>query len=96
MDEKELYEEYNVLPPPWGWVVLLVFSALIIGNALLLHALIKDRPREWYFGELPDTPAESIYASKEPPAEAPVPKQFPALPEAKPLPSEIKGQRGER
>ena len=87
MDEKKLYEENSTLPPFWSWVLLIVFSAMILGFAFLLHHHVRDLPREWDFGQRPQTPAESIYSTMEPPAGGPIPRQLPKLPEAKPLPA---------
>jgi hypothetical protein len=70
--------------PGWGWLVVILISALIIGWGLLNFAIIKDPPRTWHFGALPDAPGQSIYSTQEPPSAATAPPQIPPLPEAKP------------
>ena len=66
------------------WIIILVASALIVGWGLLIHALVKDAPRQWDFGTLPDVPAQSIYSSAPTPQSATPPRQISPLPEARP------------
>jgi hypothetical protein len=67
------------------WVIILLASAAIVGWGLLIHAAVKERPREWNFGSLPDTPGESIYSTVAPAETAtPSARIFPALPEGRP------------
>ena len=83
------YEEYPRVPESWRWPLLLAFTALLLGWGMYLMLAISDRPRAWDFGALPDTPAESTYATQEPDLSAPVPEQIHPLPGAKPL--DVKG-----
>jgi len=85
MEEKDRYEEFKVLRPFLGWLLLVLFSALILTAAMVVHMMVADRPREWDFGSLPDTPAESIYSTGEPGLTARPERQIEPLPEAKPL-----------
>jgi len=81
---EEQFEESEGPSARRHWVIVLLASALIVGWGLLIHALVKDGPRQWDFGTLPDVPAQSIYSSAPTPeAEAP-PRQIAPLPEAKP------------
>jgi hypothetical protein len=71
--------------PGWGWIVVILISALIIGWGLLNFVLVRDPPRTWHFGTLPDTPSQSIYSTEAPPAvTGNPPQQIPPLPEAQP------------
>ncbi len=90
--EYEVYEEYTPGGPfaGWAWVLGISFAVLALG--MFLHTRISDPPRTWDFGALPDTPAQSVYSTLEPPLRelAPfedkaVPRQLPPLPWAKPL-----------
>ena len=86
MEEKHLYEEKQELPSPWEWVILVVFSAAIMGFGWLVYLLVPDGARYWDFGQLPDTPAESIYSTDQPDLKKPPKQQIWPLPEAQPLP----------
>lgn len=85
MEDKHLYDEHQELPSPWEWVILVLFSAAIAGFGLLVYCLVPDAPRHWDFGQLPDTPAESVYSTEEPAAPSKAPRQILRLPEAQPL-----------
>jgi hypothetical protein len=50
--------------------------------------IIPDTPREWDFGQFPDTPAESVYSTVEPVRGEGYPNVIKALPEAMPLEEE--------
>jgi hypothetical protein len=82
--------EQNEVEEPEGpsarrhWVVILLASALIVGWGLLIYTLVKDAPRQWDFGALPDVPAQSIYSSAPTPQPETPPRQIAPLPEAKP------------
>lgn len=84
MKDRKLYDEELELPHPWEWVILIIFSASIVGFGWLIYLLVPDTPRHWDFGQLPDTPAESIYSTEVPRSVAKPPRQFPKLPEAQP------------
>jgi len=69
----------------WGWIVAILVAALVVGWGLLSFFTVRDEPRTWHFGVLPDAPGQSIYSTRESPdAAGPVPTQIPALPEARP------------
>ena len=85
MADKRKYEEDRELPSPWEWVIIIVFSASIVGFGLLVYYTVEDGPRYWDFGQLPDTPAESIYSTEQPkPADGKLQRQLPKLPETQP------------
>jgi hypothetical protein len=69
---------------PWGWIIIVLLCAGIIGWGLFNYAMIKDRQRAWNFGALPDAPSQSIYSTVPATATNEPPKQIFALPEAKP------------
>jgi hypothetical protein len=80
----EKYEEYDHIPQWLGWIILLGLSFFILSWGMLLMMLVVDTPRRWDFGALPDTPAESVYASQQPWSKATGPQVAP-LPEARSL-----------
>ncbi len=88
MEEKDLYLEYKIIPQLWGWVLLILFAASILGYGMLSHMIIPDAPREWDFGQFPDTPAQSVYSTVEPLRGAGYPRVIQILPGAAPLEKE--------
>ena len=82
------YEEYHVLPAPWGWVIVALLCLALIGWGLLNYALVRDREREWDYGALPETPGSSVFTTSEPPQEASPRRQMAPLPDARPLPGQ--------
>jgi len=84
-DESKHYEQYATIRPVWGWVILVLMSAAILGWGMFMMLTIKDRPREWDFGVMTDTPAQSIYSSVEPDIHKEAPYQVEAVPGAKPV-----------
>lgn len=79
----EKYEEYTVLKSQfWGWVILIIFSAVLFGWGMAVHMVVPERPREWDFGTIPDTPALSAYSTAKYTPEANVPRQTQPLPGA--------------
>ncbi|MBE3070153.1 MAG: hypothetical protein IMZ66_07935 [Planctomycetes bacterium] len=66
-----------------AWAIIIAFAAAIVVWGLLNYVLIPDAPRRWDFGQLPDTPGESVYSAAPPPPAGP-PPQIPTLPEAQP------------
>jgi len=85
MSGTKWYVEDHELPAPWGWIIILLFSASIMGFGWLAYCIIPEASRHWDFGQLPDTPAESIYSTEEPRDPALPRRQLPQLPEARPL-----------
>ena len=95
----ERYEENRQVGAFWGWAMVFLLTAVIIGWCMFLMMMVEDPPREWDFGTLPDVPAQSIYSTLEAPTvpwtfpfrlRTPpsvtknVPQQFPPLPEGIP------------
>jgi hypothetical protein len=76
------YEENLKVSPMAGWLVLIVFTFVILGWGMLLMMAIMDTPREWDFGAYPDIPSQSVYSTSEPIKKAKVPLQISPLPEA--------------
>jgi hypothetical protein len=68
----------------WGWVIVVLVAALVVGWGLASFLFIPDVQRRWHFGVLPDTPSESVYSTGATPAEAKPPRQILPLPEAQP------------
>jgi len=66
------------------WAIIVFVAALIVCWGLLNFALVKDPPRTWHFGVLPDAPGESVYSTEGAPQTATPPRQTPMLPEAQP------------
>jgi hypothetical protein len=68
----------------WGWVIIVLVAALVAMWGLAAFVFVRDVPRTWNRGALPDTPSESIYSTSPAPVTATVPQQIHPLPEAKP------------
>lgn len=84
------YEEFTLISGTWSWVILIAFSALILGWGMFLEMMIEERPPQWDFGVLPDAPSQSAYSTVLPPGDVNVPYQIHPIPNAKPPPGEIK------
>jgi hypothetical protein len=69
---------------PRDWAVVILICLLVLGWGLLIFSTVKDPPRRWHLGALPDAPSQSVYSTAEPPATANPPRQVPPLPEAQP------------
>lgn len=82
MSDTKWYAEDHELSTGWGWLIIIAFSAAIMGYGWLVYSIIPDGPRSWDFGQLPDTPAESIYSTEEPGASPRPQRQMLRLPEA--------------
>ncbi len=67
-----------------SWIIVILFSAGLIGWGLLNFALVPDPPaRQFQYGALPSAPGESIYSTRPaPPVQANTPRQMAPLPEA--------------
>ena len=76
-----------------SWTIVILFSLVILGWGLAMFFLIKDRPREWDFGALPDVPGQSIYSVDKTPTTTNAPQQIQALPEAIPWKPGVSGKR---
>jgi len=78
------FEEFRYVGPFWSWVIIIVFSLSIVAWGLIVYWAVPPADRDWWHGEYPDTPGESIYSTVPPPRTlTPIP-QIPALPEATP------------
>jgi hypothetical protein len=84
MKERESYIEFKILSPFWGWVLIIFITVSLLAFGMWAHMIIPDRPREWNYGAMPDTPAQSAYSTLLP-SRAKAERVVPALPEAKPL-----------
>jgi hypothetical protein len=71
--------------PDWSWVIVLAICAALVGWGLVNYCLVQDRPRQWDFGALPDTPSESPYSTSEPVTTPETPRQIAPLPEVRPM-----------
>lgn len=89
MSGKEIYEEYKVMPQIWGWILLVLFAIVISGFGIWAHHGIPDPPRYWDRGELPDTPAESVYSIFLPPPLGTDERVISPLPESKSLEEKV-------
>jgi hypothetical protein len=83
------YEEFSLISTLWSWVILTVFAALILGWGMFAEMMVKEQPSHWDFGQLPDTPGQSIYSISAVPSEANIPDQVQRIPDALPLPGEL-------
>lgn len=85
MADNRKYDEQRELPSPWEWIIITLLSVALIVFGLVVYRFVLEGPRHWDFGQLPDTPAESIYSTEEPPASTgKLPRQINKLPEAQP------------
>jgi hypothetical protein len=79
------YEEYKTLPTFWGWVVLIIFSFLLITYGMFAEMFILEPiERVWNFGAAPVAPGESNYSTYEPRNDE-VEEQMHKLPGARPV-----------
>jgi hypothetical protein len=67
-----------------SWIIVILFSAALVGWGLLNFKLIKDVPaRQFQYGVLPSAPSESIYSTRTAPeVNENTPRQIAPLPEA--------------
>ena len=67
-----------------SWIIVILFSAGLIGWGVLNFKLVPDPPaRQFQYGALPSAPGESIYSTRPaPPVQANTPRQMAPLPEA--------------
>jgi len=99
--EKE-YEEMTFISGLTSWIILIAFSATILSWGMLVKMMVSTQPAHWDFGQLPDTPSQSIYSTAEPqknvtipnfysiPAPQGIPYQIHRIPDANLPPGEIK------
>lgn len=92
MAEKR-YDEDQEISVLASWVIIILFSASIMVFGWVVYLVVPDGPRYWDFGQLADTPAESIFSTEEPKGAAKPQRQIMRLPEAypnNPVPAEKK------
>jgi hypothetical protein len=70
------YEQYKPVRQVWTWLAVLLLSAITIGWGLLGHAVVRQGPRHWDYGTLPDAPAQSPYSTVPPPRAKAAPVQI--------------------
>lgn len=93
----ERFEEETEISLFWSWVLIILFSACIIVYGMCVHFTIRDVPRRWDFGVLPDTPAESIYSSTPYQKVKEAPPQLPMFPDSYHRPAtKMAGEEGKR
>ena len=63
-----------------GWWTVLLICACMAAWGLVQYVTIRDAPRQWDFGSLPDAPGQSIYSSSRPAHPAAAPPQMQPLP----------------
>lgn len=81
-EQQHEHEEETRISGFWSWAIILAFCACIVGWGLFNFYLIPDRPRQWNFHSLPDTPGASIYSTGQTPQEANAPSQIAPVPGA--------------
>ncbi len=82
MNNQKEYEEFVRISGLWSWIILIAFCALILGWGMYVEMMIPDKPRQWDFGQLPDTPSESAYSTTAPPSDVNIPLQIQRIPDA--------------
>jgi hypothetical protein len=66
----------------YGWWVVLLICAALLGWGLIQYATIRDEPRRWDFDVQADAPGESAYSTSRPALGGTAPPQIEPLPEA--------------
>lgn len=82
MSSEDWYIEKKELSSFWSWVIVILFSATIVAFGIVVFCLVRESPRQWDFGALPDIPAQSMYGTHPQPKETAVPRQIPPVPGA--------------
>ncbi|HWI41826.1 MAG TPA: hypothetical protein VNX25_10095 [Verrucomicrobiae bacterium] len=80
-EEPKLYDEEKTIPDLWSWIILILFSAAIAGYGIFTYVSVKDAPRRWDYGTLPDVPAQSVFNTRGPKRPAEAPRQIPLPPQ---------------
>ncbi|MGE5295662.1 MAG: hypothetical protein ACM3VT_12605 [Solirubrobacterales bacterium] len=70
------YEAYKPVRQIWTWLTIILMAVVTLSWGMATHMLLRDVPRQWDFGVLPDTPGKSIYATLLPPPSKDVPPQI--------------------
>jgi hypothetical protein len=90
---EQTYEEDIEFSVFWSWVVILVFSLSVLAYMLVVCFAVRETPRQWDFGLLPDTPAESIYSTARYTRTKEPSRQLSPLPEAEKRPTVGRGRQ---
>jgi hypothetical protein len=81
------YEHQSRHSPRSGWWTVVPICACLAAWGLIQYVTIRDAPRQWDFGALPDAPGQSIYSSSRPAQPKVAPPQMQPLPEAQTQPA---------
>jgi hypothetical protein len=84
------YEEMTFISGHASWIILIIFSAIILSWGMFAEMIVAVAPPHWDFGQLTDTPGQSVYSTAGPPADVNVPYQIHRIPDANLPPGEIK------
>lgn len=76
------FEEFKMTSTFWSWLILILLCLSILAWGFANYFLISTPKRDWDYGALPDTPAQSIYSTVEPSKSVNPPRQITPLPEA--------------
>ncbi len=58
------YEEHKEWSTLGSWLFIILLSGGLIGWAMFMMSVVKDVPREWDYGTVPFTPANSVYSTE--------------------------------
>ena len=48
------YDEEREMPQPLAWIIIILFSASIMGFGVLVYRIVDNGPRHWDVGRLPE------------------------------------------
>ena len=89
-NNRKEYEEFVQISTFWSWIFLIAFCVLILSWGMFVEMMVKTQPPHWDFGQLPDTPGESIYSTSSAPADVNIPYQIRRIPDAQLPPGGLK------
>ncbi len=89
-ENRKEYEESFQISKLSSWIFLILFCSIILGWGMFVEMMVMTEEPHWDFGQLPDTPGESIYSTLLPPLDVNVPYQIQHIPDAQFPPGEIK------
>jgi hypothetical protein len=81
MMQRKLYDEDKEVTSFLSWIIIILFSMGIIAFGMAVFLLVRDAPRRWEVGQIPDTPAESVLSTEKPHVSTPSLRQIEPLPE---------------
>lgn len=70
------YEQYRPVRQIWAWLAVFFLSVSTMAWGMIGHLLVREGPRRWDFGSLPDTPGQSVFSTVQPPEGEVVPPQI--------------------